>query len=78
MYDWWLSTKDPEYQQLVEKMNALQREQEDIKARSTTGYVMQERESRPIAYVLNRGEYDQRKEKVSAVTPAMCVSERRR
>ena len=32
---------------------------------------MQDRPDPPIAYVLNRGEYDQRKDKVSPGTPAM-------
>ena len=63
LYDWWLTSLDDKYQTTIEeaRMRSL-REQADIQARSTTGYVMQEKPEPPIAYVLNRGEYDQRKE----------------
>ncbi len=71
LYDWWLTNIDLQYQSLSKNHERLVREQADIKARSTTGYVMQERSESPIAYVLNRGQYDQRKEKVTPGTPAM-------
>ncbi len=71
LYDWWLTSLDGNYQSLSKKHEALVREEADIKARSTTGYVMQEKPEAPIAYILNRGEYDQRKDKVSPGTPAM-------
>ena len=71
LYDWWLTSVDADFQSLTKRQAALAREQSDIRARSTSGYVMQERNEAPIAYVLNRGEYDQRKEKVSPETPAM-------
>jgi hypothetical protein len=71
LYEWWLTTFDKKYQELTKKQEALTREQADIVARSTTGYVMQEKPDAPIAFVLNRGEYDQRKEQVSPGTPAM-------
>jgi hypothetical protein len=71
VYEWWLTTLDKDYQEASKKHDALAREQADIQARSTIGYVMQEKPDAPIAFVLNRGEYDQRKEQVSPVTPAM-------
>ena len=71
LYDWWLANVDTDYQSLTKHRETLVREQSDIRARSTTGYVMQDRPDPPVAYVLNRGEYDQRKEQVSPATPAM-------
>ncbi len=71
LYDWWLTSLDGQFQRISKKHESLLREQADIKARSTTGYVMQEQPTPPIAYVLNRGQYDQRKEQVSPGTPAM-------
>jgi hypothetical protein len=71
LYEWWLTSLDDKYQAAAKKHEALTREQADIQARSTTGYVMQEKPEAPIAFVLNRGEYDQRKDKVLPGTPAM-------
>ncbi|HVT30538.1 MAG TPA: DUF1553 domain-containing protein [Lacipirellulaceae bacterium] len=71
LYDWWLTSLDDQYQRISKKHDALLREEADIKTRSTTGYVMQEKPTPPIAYVLYRGEYDQRREEVTPGTPAM-------
>ncbi len=71
LYDWWLRNLDAKYLALSKTQADLIREQADMQARSTTGYVMQERAEPAIAFVLNRGEYDQRKEQVSPGTPAM-------
>jgi hypothetical protein len=71
LYDWWLTNLDEKYQTLGKAHDALAREQADMQARSTIGYVMQEKAEAPIAFVLNRGEYDQRKDQVSPETPAM-------
>jgi hypothetical protein len=71
VYEWWLTTLDKDYQKVSKEHDALAREQADIQARSTIGYVMQEKPEAPIAFVLNRGEYDQRKDQVSPGTPGM-------
>jgi hypothetical protein len=76
LYDWWLSSVDGEFQAISQKHDALIREKADMQARSTTGYVMQEKPEAPIAFVLNRGEYDQRKDQVAPATPAMLPSYR--
>src|SRR5262249_41263858 len=70
LYDWWLTTLDDGYRALSKKHEALVREQADIQARSTSGYVMQDKPDKAVAYILNRGEYDQRKEQVTPGTPA--------
>lgn len=71
LYDWWLATVDDSYESISKKYDSLVREQADMQARSTAGYIMQERADAPTAFVLNRGEYDQRKDQVSPATPAM-------
>lgn len=71
LYDWWLTSLDDKFQALSKQHEAFVREQADMQARSTAGYVMQERPESPIAFVLNRGEYDQHKEQVAPATPAM-------
>jgi hypothetical protein len=71
LYEWWLTSLDDKYQKLSKSRDDLTREQADIQARATTGYVMQEKPEAPVAFILNRGEYDQRKDQVSAGTPAM-------
>ena len=71
LYDWWLGNLDEKFSELAKKQDGLVREQADIQARSSTGYVMQEKTDAPIAFVLNRGEYDQRKDQVTPVTPEM-------
>jgi hypothetical protein len=74
LYDWWLTSRDTTYMPLSTKHESMVREQADIKARGTIAHVMQERPGVPIAFVLNRGEYDQRKDQVSPDTPEMLPS----
>jgi hypothetical protein len=71
LYDWWLSALDEQFRALTNQHEALARDQAAMQSRSTVGYVMQEKPDQPTAFVLNRGEYDQRKEQVSPDTPAM-------
>ncbi len=69
LYDWWLTSLDDVYKTLSQTHDALVRAQADVQARATIAHVMQERPEAPIAFVLNRGEYDQRKDQVSPDTP---------
>ncbi len=71
LYAWWLGNRDTHYPQLAEQQDAFQREEQEITSRGTVAHVMQERDEAAIAYVLNRGEYDQRGEEVRPGTPAM-------
>lgn len=66
----WLPEADPVYRQLAQSRDAMQTEQMEIRERGTVAYVMDERTNTPEAYVLFRGEYDQRREHVTAATPA--------
>ncbi len=69
LFDWWLSALDPLSRDLTGKLSAWQQEEVAIRSRGTVAYVMNERETEPMAYVLHRGEYDKRRDPVKAGTP---------
>lgn len=71
LYEWWLTSRDDGFQKRSKEFDALVREQSEIKARGTVAHVMQEKPDTAMAFVLNRGEYDQRRDKVEPGTPAM-------
>jgi hypothetical protein len=71
LYEFWLKRFDAPWQSLVEQRDRLQREQAEIKARSTIAHVMHERSEPAVAWVLTRGEYDKRGEQVQAETPGV-------
>ncbi len=62
-------TLDRPTQELTGKMSALQQEEAAIRSRGTVAHVMQERAGEPEAFILYRGEYDKRRDKVKADTP---------
>ncbi|MEY2429208.1 MAG: hypothetical protein QOJ40_2093 [Verrucomicrobiota bacterium] len=70
LYKGWLSLVDPKFQEASASLARLENEESAIKARSSVTHVMQERDEAAVAYVLNRGEYAQRKDKVLPGTPA--------
>lgn len=69
VFAWWLEAKDQPYRESVGRLAALEQEQAAIKGRSTVAHVQQERSEPPTAYVLFRGEYDQRRDQVHPDTP---------
>jgi hypothetical protein len=69
LYKGWLSYIDPQYHAAKEKVQALAKGEMEIKARAAVTHIMNEKPEPPMAYVLNRGEYAQRKEKVAPATP---------
>jgi hypothetical protein len=69
LFAWWLEAQDQPYRQAVEHLAGLEKEQTAIRQRSTVAHVQQERDTPPTAYVLFRGEYDQRREQVQPDTP---------
>jgi hypothetical protein len=69
LFVWWLVTNDAPYKGLTAKLAALQSEETAIRSRGTIAHVMQERPGEPTAYVLFRGEYDKRRDRVTADTP---------
>lgn len=68
LFPGWLATTDKTYPTLAQRVAALEKEQADIKARSTAAYITQERGGPPQAYVLYRGEYDKRRDQVGPDT----------
>jgi len=70
LYPTWLSSVDPRYQELSTEKVSLKTETDEIHARGTVAHVMHERDQASVAYLLNRGEYDQRRDQVAPGTPA--------
>ena len=70
LFDWWLSSLDAPYQELAGQLAPLEAEQTAIRSRGTVAHVMQERSADAMAYVLFRGEYDERRDAVKPGTPA--------
>ncbi len=69
LFEYWLATRDATYPELLARIGSLEAEHEQLKARGTVGYVMEERDEPAMAFVLFRGEYDQRREEVVPGTP---------
>jgi hypothetical protein len=69
LFAWWLVTLDGPYQEVAAKLAKLQKEETAIRSRGTVAHVMQERPGMPEAHILYRGEYDKRRDKVTADTP---------
>jgi hypothetical protein len=55
----------------LRELAEIQKRRDYIYSRSTTTLVMEERSTKPRAWVLQRGEYDQRLEEVGAAVPAV-------
>jgi len=69
LYGWWLTNVDADGKRLAAERDALTRERSDIQSRGTIAHVMHEQEAPAKAYILNRGEYDQRLDEVAPNTP---------
>jgi hypothetical protein len=68
LFDWWLTSFDQPYQQLVAKLHGLQQEETTIKSRGAITHVMQEKIEPAMAYILQRGDYDKRRDPVKPDT----------
>ncbi|MEZ6043283.1 MAG: DUF1553 domain-containing protein [Planctomycetaceae bacterium] len=73
LYSFWLNRFDQPFRQLTSEHAALKKEEADIRARGTIAHVMNERDEPATAYVLHRGEYDQRREQVFPATPTAIL-----
>lgn len=69
LFDSYLSGFDKEYGAASQALAALEQEEREIKARGTIAHVMHEKDKAPEAYLLFRGEYDKRRDKVGPATP---------
>lgn len=71
VYDAYLNIYDTEYIGVAKAFAVLEEEERGIKKRGTIAHVMNEKPGEPEAYLLFRGEYDKRRDKLSAKTPEM-------
>ena len=69
LFAWWLVGMDQPYRDLSASLAKVQAEEVTMKSRGTIAHVMAERKEPGMAFVLNRGEYDRRKDKVSPDVP---------
>jgi hypothetical protein len=69
LFGWWLGSRDKASKELSAGLVAIKQEEVAFKARGTTAPVSVEKPTPPEAYILKRGEYDKRGEKVSADVP---------
>ncbi len=69
LYDWWLGSFDETFKQVSGQEAKLVAEDAAIRRRGTVAHVMAEKPEPPMAYILDRGEYDKRLEQVGADTP---------
>ncbi len=68
---YYLSVEDSNYGRLLARRQAIGREWREVRRRGGVTHVMQEvRNTKPEAYVLHRGMYDQPRQRVAANTPA--------
>ncbi|HYE17235.1 MAG TPA: DUF1553 domain-containing protein [Tepidisphaeraceae bacterium] len=67
---WWLANHDAPTQALDKQLQPLKAEETAIRGRGTIAHIAVEKPTQPEAYILFRGDYDKRREKVSAATPA--------
>lgn len=71
LFGWWLAALDEPFRSASIHFANIEQELNLMKGRGTIAHVMQERPEEPMAYVLNRGEYDQRLDPVKPGTPAI-------
>jgi hypothetical protein len=70
LFGLWLNKLDEPYREVVTAKAQLAKEEKEIRMRGTVAHIMQERTNAPEAYVLFRGQYDQRRDRVTPATPS--------
>jgi hypothetical protein len=67
---YYLTLRDPGYRQVSQRMVSLTTERRAIRRRGATSLVMEEKtDTKPMAHILNRGQYDQPRDKVEPNVP---------
>jgi hypothetical protein len=69
LLEWWFTSFDEQYKSILATLAALQSEEAAIRKRGTVAHVMNEKKEMAKAYILDRGEYDKRKDEVKPDTP---------
>ena len=71
LFDFWLNTRDTEFPALAAAVASLEAERDAIRARSPITHIQEERKDSPaMAYILMRGQYDQKGDQVNAAPPS--------
>jgi hypothetical protein len=70
-YELWLREFDEPYRTETAALKKLKDEQKEIAGRGTIAHVMNERSEAAEAFLLFRGEYDKRRDKLAPATPAI-------
>ena len=71
LFDYYLTAEDAESRAVAGKLVAARQREAELKGRGTIAHVAAEKTTPAEAYVLFRGEYDRRKDKVAPGTPAV-------
>ena len=71
LYGWWLASFDEPFKAATAAVSKLESEQTEIRQRGTIAHVMHEKNELAKAFILDRGEYDKRKDEVKPKTPGM-------
>ena len=71
LFDWWLANFDEPSKAATAAVAELEGEHAEIRKRGTIAHVMHEKDEMAKAYILDRGEYDKRKDEVTPGTPAI-------
>ncbi|MEZ6139911.1 MAG: DUF1553 domain-containing protein [Zavarzinella sp.] len=66
---WWMQKYVPDYAKASQEVATVLAEKAPILARGTKAFVMNEKTTPPEAFILHRGEYNERRQKVSANVP---------
>ena len=69
LFSWWVTTRDAKSAALAEELQKLKREETAFRGRGTVAPISVEKATAAEAFILKRGDYDKRGEKVSADTP---------
>ncbi len=69
LFSSWLAIRDAKFGALVESRDKLIEESDGIRLRGSVAHVMNDREAEAEAYLLFRGQYDQRRDKLTPGTP---------
>lgn len=70
LFESYLTAYHEPYRQAAAKLASLENEENVIRKRGTVAHVFQEKSEEAMAYVLFRGEYDKRRDRILAGTPA--------
>lgn len=71
LFAWWLAKESPDFAQASAALQTLQAEEAAIRSAGTIAHVMAERAEPAEAFILKRGEYDQRGDRVTPEVPAV-------